>query len=302
MIHIKYNKIDYAMFEYLKNKPDPFFCLKCQEEIIPFQKLSDQQFYMVSEKGINDDNDLSNLFIPTNSSLKTYFNDINNLNDNINNMDCESPSINCSYVDVSSFDHRNKKDTLSLFYLHIASLSKHKEELETLLNMIDLKFDIVGITQTKIYSYIDVSFDININGYKCYSTPTEAEKGGSILYIADPFNSKPLQTLNKMMYKPKQLESVFVEICNNINKNVIIGCIYRHPSMDLNEFNEEFINPLMEKLATDNKKLFLVGDFNIDLLKVDVDPPTTNFFDIITTNLLVPHIIHPTRITSETRI
>ena len=57
----------------------------------------------------------------------------------------------------------------------------------------------------------------------------------------------------------------------------------------------------MEKLATDNKKLFLVGDFNIDLLKVDVDPPTTNFFDIITTNLLVPHIIHPTRITSETR-
>ena len=73
MIHIKCNKIDYAMFEYLKNKPEPFFCLKCQEEIIPFQKLADQQFYMVSEKGINDDNDLSNLFIPTNSSLKTYF-------------------------------------------------------------------------------------------------------------------------------------------------------------------------------------------------------------------------------------
>ena len=143
-----------------------------------------------------------------------------------------------------------------------------------------------------------------MNGYKCYSTPTEAEKGGSILYIADHFNTKPLQTLNKMIYKSKELESVFVEICNKNKKNVILGCIYRHRSMDLNEFNEfneEFLNPLMEKMATDNKKLFLVGDFNIDLLIVDSHPPTTIFFDIITTNLLVTHIIHPTRITSTTK-
>ena len=53
-------------------------------------------------------------------------------------------------------------------------------------------------------------------------------------------------------------------------------------------------------VATDNKKLFLVGDFNIDLLKVNIESPT-NVFDIITANFLVPHIIHPTRITSSSR-
>ena len=58
--------------------------------------------------------------------------------------------------------------------------------------------------------------------------------------------------------------------------------------MDLNEFNEEFYNPLMEKIDSEDKKLFLMGDFNIDLLRV-VDAPTTNFFDVITVNLLVPH-------------
>ena len=93
--------------------------------------------------------DLSNLIISTNSSLKTYFNDINNLNDNFNDLDHDSPSINCNYVDISSF------------HLNIASLSKHKEELETILNMIDLKFDILGITETKIKSNIDHSFDTN---------------------------------------------------------------------------------------------------------------------------------------------
>ena len=195
----------------------------------PVPKLSDQQFHMACKKGINEDVDLSNLIISPNSSLKTYFNDINNLNDNFNELDHDSASINCNYVDISSFDDKSKKDTLSLFHLNIASLSKHKEELETILNMIDLKFDILGITETKIKSNIDPSFDTNMNGYKCYSTPTEAEKGGSIVYIADHFNTKPLQTLNKMMYKSKELESVFVEICNKNKKNVIIGCIYRHP-------------------------------------------------------------------------
>ena len=103
------------------------------------------------------------------------------------------------------------------------------------------------------------------------------------------------------MYKSKQLESVFIEICSNNKKNIIVGCIYRHPSMDHNEFNEEFFNPLMEKIGSEYKKLFLMGDFNIDLPRVDVDTPTTNFFDVFTAGLLVPHIIIPTRITSTIR-
>ena len=71
--------------------------------------------------------------------------------------------------------------------------------------------------------------------------------------------------------------------------------------MDLNEFNQDFLNPLMEKNCSENKKIFLIGDFNVDLLKVDVDTPTTNIFIVITASLLVPHIILPTRITSTTR-
>ena len=72
-IHIKCNKIDIATFEKNKSNCDPIFCLKCQE-IIPFQKLLDQQFYMTSEKGITKDADTSNLSIFPNNSLKSFFN------------------------------------------------------------------------------------------------------------------------------------------------------------------------------------------------------------------------------------
>ena len=72
-----------------------------------------------------------------------------------------------------------------------------------------------------------------------------------------------MTTRNKSMHKFNQIKSVFIEICNK--KNVITGGICCDTSMDFNEFNEDFCNPLMDNIASD--KIFLVGDFNIDLLK-----------------------------------
>ena len=71
--------------------------------------------------------------------------------------------------------------------------------------------------------------------------------------------------------------------------------------MDLKKFNQDYLIPLMEKLSSENKKVFLIGDFNVDLMKIDINIDTSNFFDVITSNLLVPHIIHPTRITPTTK-
>ena len=55
-IHIKCNKTDDATFEKYEKNSDPIFWLKCQEEIIPFQNLSDEQFYTTLEKGIHNVN------------------------------------------------------------------------------------------------------------------------------------------------------------------------------------------------------------------------------------------------------
>ena len=68
--------------------------------------------------------------------------------------------------------------------------------------------------------------------------------------------------------------------------------------MEINDFNENYLIPLMNKLEF-NKNIFLLGDFNIDLMKNDKDTHTATFLDTITSNLFVPHIIHPTRITSH---
>ena len=61
--------------------------------------------------------------------------------------------------------------------------------------------------------------------------------------------------------------------------------------MDLYEFNDIYLNPVLDKLMAENKKIFLTGDFNVDLMKTDTDFNTSNFFDTITSNLIVPHNI-----------
>ena len=51
-----------------------------------------------------------------------------------------------------------------------------------------------------------------------------------------------------VIYKSKELESTFIEIVKPNKKDVIIGCIYRHPNMDLSEFNNHHILPMLAKL------------------------------------------------------
>ena len=101
-----------------------------------------------------------------------------------------------------------------------------------------------------------------------------------------------------MIYKKRELESVFIEIIQNDSKNMAVGCIYRHSCMQLSEFNDEYLKLLSEKLISENKEVILLGDFNIDLLKCDSNKNVSDFLDIIYSTNLVPNIDSPTRLTS----
>ena len=101
------------------------------------------------------------------------------------------------------------------------------------------------------------------------------------------------------------LESIFIEIINPSTKNLIVGCIYRHPCMELSEFNNDFFTYLCEKLLrAKNKDIVLMGDFNADLLKYEDDANTADFLDKIYSTSLIPQKTSPTRTTpqSETLI
>ena len=78
-----------------------------------------------------------------------------------------------------------------------------------------------------------------------------------MLYIVKDHKCKPREDLSSIVYKSHELESVFMEIIVPNKKNIIIGCIYRHPSMDLNDFTDNYLNQLMAKMACNKNNIFL---------------------------------------------
>ena len=95
----------------------------------------------------------------------------------------------------------------------------------------------------------------------------------------------------------ENFESCFIELEQENSKNIIIGIIYRaHTAID--DFITDF-TPILNKMSAENKINYLMGDFNIDLLKDDIHRPTHDYLNLVYSHSLIPTIYKPTRITEH---
>ena len=58
--------------------------------------------------------------------------------------------------------------------------------------------------------------------------------------------------------------------------NIIAGVIHRHPSMDLTDFNCNYLNKPLQNISKVQKSVFLLGNFNVNLLNYN-EHNQTNF-------------------------
>ena len=72
-----------------------------------------------------------------------------------------------------------------------------------------------------------------------------------------------------------------------------------HPSMDLTDFNFDYLNKLLENIYKKQKSIFLLRDFNVNLLNYNEHNQTNEFLDSLTSNSFIPLILEPTIITSH---
>ena len=96
------------------------------------------------------------------------------------------------------------------------------------------------------------------------------------------------------------VESCWVQIDpNNNRKHIMIGCIYKHPPANVEEFTLKF-DEFLNKLNPSKYDMYIMGDMNIDLLKYHSHQQTERYLDMIYFLDLLPVIIKPTRITNHT--
>ena len=71
--------------------------------------------------------------------------------------------------------------------------------------------------------------------------------------------------------------------------------------MNAEEFNNEFMNPILEKITNENKEVYIMGDFNINLLNYETNKQTSGFLNNMYENGFSPYINIPTRITPRSK-
>ena len=82
---------------------------------------------------------------------------------------------------------------------------------------------------------------------------------GTPLYVVNHQSYKCCNDLN--IYKKNELESTFTEIINPKTSNIIVGVIFRYPSMDLTNLNCNYLNKLLENISKEQKSFFPTWSF-----------------------------------------
>ena len=153
---------------------------------------------------------------------------------------------------------------------------------------LDSRLDIVAITESLILIYLSIYF---------FHTDSPTRAGGAALYVNKVLKAIPRPDLKIDL---PLVESCWVEIDpNNNRKHIMIGCIYKHPPANVEEFTltfDEFLN----KLNPSKYDMYIMGDMNIDLLKYHSHQQTERYLDMIYSLDLLPVITKPTRITNHT--
>ena len=98
-----------------------------------------------------------------------------------------------------------------------------------------------------------------------------------------------------LKFQDDSFESVWVEISNKNSKNMICGSLYRHPNYDMTDFMM-YMESTLKTIASEDKEIYICGDFNVDLLKLNDNENYHIFYNLLNSYGFLPLILHPTRV------
>ena len=312
-IHLKclhrVSKTDLTCRNFLSNQ---WFCPSCISDIFPFAHLDDDDdflnavldfgsFNAVAPYGILDDQNL--IFNPFELNDDTVC-PMNDIDPDILYYNQQFNPIlqSCEYFLEDTFnkkirDANIQQNALSLIHTNIRSSSCNLRTFDTYLDTLDHSFSFIGLSETWLKSCNKDLY--GIAGYKGEHSFRSKQRGGGVsLLIKDSIEYFVRKDLSK---QTDAMEAIFVDVNGNQvikERNVIVEVIYRPPNTDIHVF-KTMLSEMLIKMKCENKILYLLGDYNINLLNFDKHVPTQEFLDLLFTYSVAPSITKPTRVTSH---
>ena len=288
----------------LPSSDEVFTCYQCLDSCLPFNNL--------------DDDSLQNNFGTTRNELRTMLRNQRNRLDNLifnpfgqqqqeaffhndRNFTDDNPVKTCNFYSTEEFNssitsRHNTNNALSLLHLNIRSIRNKFDAFLNYLQTLTHTFSIIALTETWLN---DNDSNILIPGYNLTKFNRQNKIGGGIcIFSRNDLNIKIRNDLT-IENSASNIESLFIEILNEKSKNIIVGVIYRPPDNIFNDFESD-LKIVLSRLDKRNKPCYIMGDFNIDLLKYYQCNFSNLFFNQFSSSGYIPLITRPTRITKST--
>jgi len=191
------------------------------------------------------------------------------------------------------------KNCFSIIHFNIRSAHRNLDKADYFLQAIDMDFTVVALSETWLNRANSSCYCLD--GYNMLTSCREGRMGGGVaLLIKEPVDYASRGDLSVFN---ENFESMFVEISHSqqtisVDRDIIIGVIYRPPGTKLNDFIVT-LSDILHRIKVENKLVYLCGDFNINILHSDSHLPTSDFIDTMYSASFFPLITKPTRVTND---
>ena len=276
-------------------------CNSCNS--FPFEELNDRELLSLTFNSLSLTYNINNQLTHT-DEYDPYIKLTPNLflEKNLNMSDEQDEgNVNFAYYHLNKLLQtlQNKPDgKLTLFHTNIRSVNKNIDELYCLIKLTGT-FDIIGLSELWEPETNKHERIFSLPGYHDLEhLQGRTQNSGCGIFIKDSIRYKVRDDLNCSFYSDKEeFQLFFVELFLD-SENLVICTLYRHPKGDFSEFQKELIKSI-KRVSKQNKKIAVMGDFNIDLLNSNKHSNTEDFLNIMLENLMMPNIVGPTRINDK---
>lgn len=195
---------------------------------------------------------------------------------------------------VNSTLKSRQRNDMVIGCANVRSLPQNFSKIINLSELIENQFDIFGVTETWLNE--NSENDYNLQGFNSEFVSRADRTGGGVgIYIKHGIEYDIREDL--IIRNHNEVQAITIEIIKESNKNTLITVIYKPPDINLEAFNQE-LSQFLGILTKENKDIFLMGDFNINLLNTN-HTGTNNFLNTLYSFNLYPTIFRPTRVTSR---
>jgi len=192
---------------------------------------------------------------------RTVSNEFDDLANNSN------PINKCSYLFDNDISYSGDDD-FSILHLNSRSVNANFDNIHNFISGFSHTFTVISVSETWLNDNDFSKF--NIENYVLINAPRHGRRcGGSAIYVHNSVVYREREDLKLITDSTDDIdhsESVFIELLNSVNKNIIVGNIYRAHGTDVNLFLTDLENCLAT-ISNENKQCYVSGDFNLDLLQ-----------------------------------